>query len=295
MRDTPAFTGVRIKDADPSYSSDEAQHTEEEEEDEDQDEEEYIPLLLQQGGQAVRSESKRDEVSLPQFADVSDADEAKERAIVVALLESPARQRSIKKARRAWTLADNFEKTYPGPQDGDNGVGPLGSVDKNGLSKVILPWLAQERTVVDLGSGTATTALAFATRHSTIAVEIVPSRFAYGKRLHKHFLQRKPPLELNELIFGTHKRTRHACAVRCLLSVRMDVAALATPAMARRYRGQRCSLCEDNGTVRSLCRTLFCVFVGVTGGYCFCAGCPGLLNALPRYRFVPDYSIYIDD
>jgi hypothetical protein len=199
------------------------------------------------------------------FTQVTSADEA-ESAVIQALVTGAGRRRSVKTAGYVWNLADKYERTYPGPVDGDNGVGPLGSVDVDGFTTTILPMLAQEKSVVELGTGGGQTACGLAARHNVIGFEVVPSRHACGERMHEHLLRKlqKKKISLNALKFGTHK---HKSGIPfyavCLLQY------LRTWPLWRHrvWRGDTvvprasCTLCEDNEAVSDLCRTLFCVLV----------------------------------
>jgi hypothetical protein len=213
-------------------------------EEDDQDEEDiFIPIPV---GQAQLSDgAKRNDVSVPMDDDMSGADDEAERAIIETLLAEPARRRKLKIAGHVWRLADKYERTYPGPSDGDNGVGPLGSVDEKGLTETVLPMLAEERAVADFGHGCGTTVLAFSTRHITIGFEVVASRYEYSQRLYEHCLKKNCPL--NPLRLGTHKHASPAFPVYAVFSQyswtcplwRHQLWRCATVVPA-------CTLCEDN-------------------------------------------------
>jgi hypothetical protein len=191
---------------------------ENQENDDDDDEDEYIPSPLLQDGQAVLSEEvKRNDTSVPVDDDVSVADDQMERAIIEELASSEgARRRKLVVAGRVWKTADNYKRTYTLQQDGDEGVGPLGSVGKIGVTQTILPMFAKERFVADFGHGCGAMVLALSTRHIVIGFECVEHRYEFSQRLHAYCIQQKSPL--NPLKLGTHKHTSPACPVYAVLS-----------------------------------------------------------------------------
>jgi hypothetical protein len=211
-RHIPAFTGRRQseEDKDPSYVSDEDQHMESDDEDE---EEEYMPNPVLQNGQALLSEeAKRNNTFVPVDDDVSVADDEMERAIMSELVSTEGvRRRKLKVAGQVWKTAENYKNTYAMEAERDEGVGPVGSIDKQGVTKTILPMLAKEKCVADFGHGCGAMVLAISTRHIAIGFEVVPARYEYSQRLHAYFIKKKFPL--NPLKLGTHKHTSPACPV----------------------------------------------------------------------------------
>jgi hypothetical protein len=185
--------------------------------DEDE-EEEYMPSPVLQDGQALSGEeAKRNDTFVLADDDGSVADDEMERALISTLISSKGvLRRTPKVAGRVWKRADNYKKTYALEQDGDDGVGPLGSVDKEGVTKTILPMLATEKCVADFGHGCGATVLAFATRHIAIGFEVVPARYEYSQRVYEYCITKKSPL--NPLKLGTHKLTSPVCPMYAVFS-----------------------------------------------------------------------------